>query len=320
MDFYYCMIMENFNAKKLHKDSGVSRVVESDEVEEKKLLQLFKDLFESQQIFQLPEKEKTPFFKGLVHDINERMQKFVAEYGGTGLDVEDKHIHLADLEKFTPEQRDFLKNVAAIFMPRGQGVVVWNYDEKNKIKLATILAHELLHFNSFFSYQKDEDISQERIEDLPLVITTNLPDQKKEIMLRMRRGGFRIRTKGKEVYFRKIDEAIIEELTTRFGAKYFPQLNGVAQELEEKNQSLKLLSPETREKLISEHTYDEERQKLNELIDDLYIKNMGSFKSREGVFALFARAVLTGRLLPIARLIEKTNGKGSFRVLGAETN
>lgn len=57
----------------------------------------------------------------------------------------------------------------------------------------------------------------------------------------------------------------------------------------------------------------------NSLIDDLYNKNAGSFASREEVFNLFARAVMTGRLLSVARLLEKTYGKGSFRELGEKT-
>ena len=55
------------------------------------------------------------------------------------------------------------------------------------------------------------------------------------------------------------------------------------------------------------------------MIDDLYLKNKGSFESKEDVFDLIAKAVLTGRLLSVARLMEKTHGKGSFRKLGAET-
>ena len=64
------------------------------------------------------------------------------------------------------------------------------------------------------------------------------------------------------------------------------------------------------------YPYHDERQQFNALVDELYVKNKDDFESREQVFDLFANATLTGRLLTVARLIEKTFGKGSFRMIG----
>lgn len=67
------------------------------------------------------------------------------------------------------------------------------------------------------------------------------------------------------------------------------------------------------------HSYHNERKKLNLLINNLFDKNKDDFETREQIFTLFANATINGNLLPIARLIEKTFGKGSFRALGEKS-
>ena len=59
---------------------------------------------------------------------------------------------------------------------------------------------------------------------------------------------------------------------------------------------------------------------MNTLIGEIYVKNSESFSSEEDVFKMFAEAVMTGRLLKVARIIEKTFGKGSFRQFGIDTS
>lgn len=302
------------------RESSVSRVVKTED--EEMFLQVFKDMFEKQQLFDLPEKEKALFFQELVKNINGYMGEFITKYGATPIDVEDKHIHFIDRSKggeSMAKKIDKIRasGVRASFMPRGQGVFILEYDEDKKLELATILVHEMLHFNSFFSYEKSEDFADKRPMDVPICIQTQ--DVEKNILLRIRRGGLRVFTKEKDMYFKYLDEAVIEELAIRFSEKYFPQIHILSKELEKEKQLYHLLSSETQRKPISRYTYSEERENLNDLVDDIYKKNKDSFESREDVFNVFAKAVLTGRLLPPARLMEKTYGKGSFRVLGKRT-
>ena len=67
------------------------------------------------------------------------------------------------------------------------------------------------------------------------------------------------------------------------------------------------------------YPYHDERQQFNALVDELFERNKEDFESREQVFNLFAEATMTGKLLPIARLIEKTFGKGSFKMIGEKS-
>lgn len=65
--------------------------------------------------------------------------------------------------------------------------------------------------------------------------------------------------------------------------------------------------------------YRKARLNLEAYIHELYEKNREAFASEDGVFALFVRSAWSGSLLPVARLIEETNGKGSFRKLAEQT-
>ncbi len=62
--------------------------------------------------------------------------------------------------------------------------------------------------------------------------------------------------------------------------------------------------------------YVDERRFFNKLLDRLYEKNKDSFSSRDEIFALFVKGGFGGNIMPVARLVEKTFGKGSFRRLG----
>jgi len=55
---------------------------------------------------------------------------------------------------------------------------------------------------------------------------------------------------------------------------------------------------------------------LNDLLDKLYQKNQDKFKDREQVFDVFAKSMLSGNLLPVGRLVDRTLGKGTFRKIG----
>ncbi|MDA2922375.1 hypothetical protein MYX07_03865 [Patescibacteria group bacterium AH-259-L07] len=309
-------------AKLNRRESSVSRVVKTKD--EELFLQAFKDIFEKQQFFSaVPEKEKSPLLQELIKNINDYMGEFIVQYGTTPVDIKDKHIHFVDRSKATESMKEEIdgaraRGVQATFFPQRQGVIIWEgYEEDEKLELATGLVHEMFHFNSFHAYEKSEDLADKRPVDAEICIQTE--GVEKDILLRGRRSGLKVFAKEKDIYFKILDEAVIEELTIRFSEEYFPQIDILSKELEKENQQTRDLSLEVRRKFISRYAYDHERESLHDLIDDVYEKNKDSFESREDVFNVFAKAVLGDRLLPLARLIEKTYGKGSFRGLGKKT-
>jgi len=66
-------------------------------------------------------------------------------------------------------------------------------------------------------------------------------------------------------------------------------------------------------------SYQKEREVLDEFVEEIYEKNKEQFDSEEDVFKIFTQATIGGQLLPLARIWEKTYGKGSFRDLGKVT-
>lgn len=67
---------------------------------------------------------------------------------------------------------------------------------------------------------------------------------------------------------------------------------------------------------VEEFNYRAFRRRFWELLRKLYERNRGSFHSEEDIRALFIKGQFDGNIMPVARLVEKTFGKGSFRRLG----
>ncbi|MFZ1626673.1 MAG: hypothetical protein WAT81_02600 [Candidatus Moraniibacteriota bacterium] len=67
-------------------------------------------------------------------------------------------------------------------------------------------------------------------------------------------------------------------------------------------------------------TYVPERRILVSLIEKLMQKNQGEFTDRDELFDMFAAAMLTGNILPIGKLIDRSFGAGTFRAIGEIEN
>lgn len=319
--------MKNFKNK---KESGISRVVGIEESGEQELLDYFKRKFESQSKDEL-EVEHTPELDLLISQINEKMEEFMAKYGVRSLEIPSRNIHIYDKSKLDPQRRKQIEEryekTGAFYVPIKQLIVLFrNYIPGNKLYFAESLIHEMMHANSFASVQK---VKEGRAE---------IAKGEETLRLGVRRSGLEISTKAGRFLFFYINEAIIEELVIRFDRKYFSEFPDLKQEYDDRKEAIEAEAKRERKKeseilisglehrkkdaegshevLLRTYSYRDEREKLNQLVNDLYKKNKNEFQSPEDVFTLLAKAVLNGQLLPIARLIEKTYGKGSFREIG----
>ena len=52
------------------------------------------------------------------------------------------------------------------------------------------------------------------------------------------------------------------------------------------------------------------------MIDKILEKNPDKFQDKEEVFEVFAKGMITGNILPVGRLVERTFGKGTLRKIG----
>jgi len=133
--------------------------------------------------------------------------------------------------------------------------------------------------------------------------------------------------------FSKYNEAITESLKTRFETENFGNIPSLEEKFREKNEWIASLAAEGSDTaddaewlehvgenvIFHYNSYPDERQDFNNILRMIAHKNPDRFTSQEEVFDLFARAYFTGHVLEVARLIESTLGKGSFRKIGEET-
>jgi hypothetical protein len=67
---------------------------------------------------------------------------------------------------------------------------------------------------------------------------------------------------------------------------------------------------------IAKYSYRRPRKIYATLYDKLYAANKAEFNNADEVKDLAVKAVLTGNILPLGKLIDKTFGKGTFRAIG----
>jgi hypothetical protein len=309
--------MEKFEQPK--RESGFSKVVGATPEEEKEILEKVKKIFKDQPVESF-EKEKSPEEFEIIKSTLEKMPEFVERYGGAPVPLRPEHIHILDVGQLDEERKKEMEKSkeGGFYLPNHQSIGIFSHE--SKLKEAERIVHEALHFNSFQSgtLKKPEGLSA------------------------LRRIGVRVFSEdNKEIYFYDIDEAVIAELERRFDQEYFESISPLAEEIERRKEFVadhlkrypedaedvkeialvqtKRLESGLCKTTVETYPYPDEREKLNRIIDDIYQRNKDKFSSKEDVFNIFARAVLTGRLLKVARLIEQTFGKGSFRKIAEET-
>ncbi len=316
--------MEKLPAQKFERKSGLVRIAGLEEDQEREILAIHGEFFEAKQKFLKHEIKKTPDQKAVISFINQKMPEFLRRYGAEPLNISEDKVHI-----LSPDQ--FRGSIGGVYLPGDQTIYIRDVKDCPLLGFAKRLAHEFLHFNSFQSIQF----------------------RKKAKEIKIRRWGFKIIQQGSAdfAYFRDVDEAITEELSKRFNNEFLKQMpvlekdfakietfrrhqKEIAAQSNLKEGELEDLLSDVAyittvqtgedaegadvEATIHSYGYAEYRKKLNKLITELYEKNKESFKDQEEIFALFAQAALSGRLLPVARLIEKTFGKGSFRRTGED--
>lgn len=328
------------NQEKKPKTSGIDRVVGVGEHEEA-VLHFFEKTFNKDEAIPW-QKESGPELKNIFENVNVRLGDFLARYGARPLDIPFSSIMLADSSKLTPEQLASRETsgVSAVYSGKFQKIIVWvDLDSMPRLRQYHVVIHEMIHMHSFQSWHG----SPEHPAGKPSEYQLGLEGGSEQVSINQRRTGFLISGKHGNSYFRDINESVTDELVLCFDREYFKDFSDLARDLSYRDLFVKDQAHRrgvSEDDIIrdfisvSEHegvdggmvlrfqpaSYRKEREEFRKLVADLYEKNQDSFQSQEAVFEEFARAAMTGRILPIARLIEKTYGKGSFRILGEETD
>ncbi|MFA6383488.1 MAG: hypothetical protein WCX17_03625 [Parcubacteria group bacterium] len=311
-----------FVGEKARRESGISKVVTESAEDEAEIKAYYKNIFENQETEGF-EKEKSEDDLRIIKAVNDKLKDLVERYGGEFIDVKPQNIHILDKEKLTPEQLARIKKVkkeeTAVYSVNHQAIVFMFADYDDRLKFAQILAHELLHFNSFQSITKN---------------------QKGRGLTRRVGIGMGSRQDKNKEYFGMLNEALTEELAIRFDREYLSHFPELAKEIEERKKHTERIQEKgintenISSFIIKEHpqekperrfsatesrfTYTKERKKMNETINHIYKENKEKFNTREDVFEIFAKAFFTGRILKLAHLIENAYEKGAFRKLGED--
>ena len=286
------------------RETGISKVIGLPPEEEKAVFEYYNIPIE------FKEGDKTEEEKEVVSQILNLMPDFIRRYGGVPVDIKQEQIYFLENSDSLKKQMTGGYESEGFYSQAKQMAVI--FKSKGILDDSHKLVHELLHFNSFQSLEGKE-----------------------KNKMKQRRFGFTIKNKENDFLFENIDEAVIEKLAVRFDRESFAKIPQISKLTEERNNMIASLVeqyPESKEFIENASSIalngedfevassrHEEIEILDEIIKEIYMGNRENFESEDDIFNLFAKAVMSGELLPVARLIEKTYGKGSFRKLGQET-
>lgn len=272
----------------------------------------------SLQEIEAAERSKTKEEVVIIDFVNRASNTLIERYGGQAINIAPDQVHVLD-KKRVPKN---FEKLHGSFETSSYGTVV--KEQPGKYPFAAATFHEMLHAKSRISYKPNKN------EVAPV--------------LKRKRIGLQLEDKnGRSSRFRWMNEAVTEELTIKFvracielkkwgdeieATKDFLFQNEVDSDVQK---DIYFAQPEKRgwfgkkktEATLEEYSYRTERKALHVLVDFIYELNKGNFKSRQEVFDVFARAMISGTLLPLGRLIDRTFetlGTKSFRDLGSLDN
>lgn len=294
----------------MEKFSSFERVVgKASEDEKKKILKEKDAQFDNQYFEELKEseREKTPKELQILDLANRCTNEIRQRYGLSAFDIPSQNIHIIKKDKWPKEESAFYSSMMQAVALREQSA---------SIVFIKKVVHEMLHFKSYNALQ-----------------IINGDDGK----LGEYRVGLTVSTRdGESIYFRNFNEAVVEEITRNILAKLasnplfvedVKQTSGIidrhydakmsnGKNLFDRNTFYAEMENRSNKINTESFTNEKERKILNILIDKLFEHNNELFKSRKDIFEMFSRAMMTGNILPIGKLIDHTFGEGVFRKIG----
>jgi len=314
----------------MEKFSSFKRVAGAvSETEKQNILNKQASIFSEQNFPELKqiEREKTPDERDILKLTDSSTNELLEKYGVKGFVIPINNVHIVS-EKDWPNDQG-----SAFYSSMAQAVAV--REAPAKIVFLKKVFHEMLHFKSYNALQVTTD-QEAKTDQYRVGLTVVTRD-------------------GKKQYFKYLNEAVTEELTKRHVTKLFN--NPLFSEEQKRTTEIMARYPEAKAKsgqklfdnevyyadtadfdtwkdavgrlfgnernrqLVAESfSYKKERDFLYLLIGRIYQENIEDFKDIEEIFDLFAQAALTGNLLSIGKLIDKTFGAGTFRKIGEMGN
>jgi hypothetical protein len=237
------------------------------------------------------EREIPPALEKAIERINTLLIAFLKDWGlEEYVDIDAKKIVLGDIRRDEILREKARTSSGTYHADSTRIRILTPWEMGNYRSFVKTLAHEMIHMQSFQSWQVNFETNR----------------------LNQRRQGMRINHGEDSRSYDWLDEAITEELAKRFLNKHekdIDVLGGV------RKPAVILERVNKWHPAGDGHAYKEQRKFLQQIITGIHINGRKKYKNRDEVFRLFTNAALNGRLLPVARAIEKAQGRGSFSKL-----
>jgi hypothetical protein len=253
--------------------------------------------------------------------VNKATNEILQKYGLPVFDIPPANIHVI-LKKYWKGQK-----FNSYYTQKHQKVVLKENGHLSDDLIKVF--HEMLHFKSYGAAQ------------------ILMGDEK---LIQQYRTGLQITARnGERDIFTNLNEAVTEEMTKKYVSKLLD--NPLFKKEQDRTQKEKrkfqpstmedvyymenvdeqpmrnairriFKMPEKKYSYYMAYSYENERETLNTLIAKLFTKNPGKFKDENEIMEMFEKAMLTGNILPIGRLIDTTFPKktpeenGTFRQIG----
>ena len=292
--------------------------VEKKEQAKKKIEQAFFNHFESLSLREQEYLKKYEYSKSekeiaVIDFVNKETNKLMQDAGVDSYDIPMENYHI-----IPPNLYSKLCGLAAAAYPTRQGIL---FDAQkfrnNPVRFGATAFHETLHLKAHFAIRVEEkgDKIKRSMHQLGVSLWASQRQR---------------RCEKKIEHFGNLHEAIVTEASKKF----LPKLLKHPKFLKEREWLMSDEAKEMKKKLAKKKKipeddiiwvdkngyrifpYSSRRKILNYVCAEIQKQFPDQYQSGDDVFKVFLKAHFTGKLLPIARLVEKTFGKGSFRSFG----
>ena len=298
--------------------------------------EFFRNRFGRQDFVRDLEREKTEEEEKIIVWVNDETNSVLELYGVRPLDIPSRNVHIIPEEQW-PKREDFTDSAA--FYDFGTQAIFYR-DNVWRSLFAYRLFHEQLHIKSHQAAQYVEADGKKKFEEYRSGLT--LTSAKRENF---------------SAQFRKVNEAIIEALAVQFWEERIAADERFRAEMEKVERLRAVLREEsaalkTANKLSDEEfeaaageicaalpgqgdgepelvrfAYSAERAALSMLISKLAEHDPARLAEAPAkralgadageIFGLFVKSALSGRMVELGKLIDRTFGAGTFKRLGA---
>lgn len=296
---------------------------ESKEQKKKEIEQAFFSHFESLSPQERDQLEKFEYPKSekelaIISFANKETSRLMEEAGIKPYDVPVENYHIVPSELYKKATDG--DGTATTSNTKQAIIFDAQYFRDNPVNFGAVALHESLHLKAHFSIEVQEEYDK-----------VNVTPYREGVTVRsLQSDGYH----GKyHLHFAGLHEGIVAETEKRL----LPKLLDYPELAKEKEWLISDEAKEMRKKLAEKEEISEDdiiwvgkkgeddwetipylsqRNVLNYTCEEIQKQFPTEFQSADEVYKTFLNAHFTGQLLPLARLVEKTFGEGSFRLLG----